>query len=794
MHGRRRITPLRNRQFILPMNPPDVSTHKLSALTRPPRRARSALLTRLLSRLTLPALALCAVTIVEAAPPELATSGNQIVVKATSTPVRLTGVNIPSLEWSLTGEHLAQSLPNAIIDWQAKIIRLPVEQDNWLSPANGAAYKTVVDGVIANASTAGVYVLLDLHEYGQPTANAATFWTDAATRYKNNPAVIFGLCNEPHGTTWTVWRDGDSNGPGMQGLLNAVRATGANNVVTAGGLDFAYNLSGIIAGYALTEATGGNGIVYETHIYPWKGSWQANVGNIAQVYPVLVGEIGHPGVTSFIGLTFEAHPTWVPRILDFVDTHKLNWTGWSFYPGADPRMIVDWEYVPTEFWGTPAFQRLQSYQNPAAEKIAGGTVIGSTGTKANPTSGVITDVTNGAVSAFNGVYTNYFEGAASTGSWTGLDLVEAKRITKVRFMPRASNGALMVGGVFQGSNSATFATPTTLFTIASAPVDTGGVYTSANVTNTGAFRYVRYVGPTGSYSTVASILFYTGDGGAATTAVDDTIVDNSSTTGVTFSPSAADWPLSTNFGGFYGTNYVHDNNTNKGAKSVRFTPNLPARSRYEVFTRWAANSNRSNSIPVDIEHFGGTSFVTVNQQTNGGVWVSLGIYEFNAGTAGSVIFKTACTTGYVTADAVRFVRLNDFIMDTNSPGVTFTPKVADWPSSTTSSGFYGTYYRHDNNTNKGASFVQYAPTLGYAGNYEVFAWWSANANRANNVPITITHASGSATVTVDQRTNGGQWVSLGVYAFNAGSSGTVSISNTGTSGFVIADGVRFTKQ
>jgi|GEM_PF-4243162 len=589
---------------------------------------------------------------VQAAPPELRTSGNKIVVKATGVAVRLTGVNTPSLEWNANGENLANSIPYAITDWHSKIIRLPVDQTTWLSGTSGPAYKTRIDGFIALASSLGAYVILDMHEFGQPTPGATTFWTDAANRYKNNPAVIFGLFNEPHGITWDVWKNGNASGPGLQALLNTVRATGAKNVVLVGGLDYAYDLSGIISGYALTDATG-NGIIYDTHIYPWKGSWQAKVGNVAQVHPVLAGEFGHPGGTTFIGLTFETDATWVPRAMDFVDAHQLHWTGWSFHPGAAPCMISDWNFTPTAYWGVHALARLQAYQNPSSDQIAGGTVIGSTGTRTAPSSGVITDPTYGAVSAFNGVYSNYFDGPTASGSWTGLDLGTAKRITKIRFMPRLNNGNLMVGGVFQGSNSISFSTPTTLYTVASAPVATGGVYTTATVGNTGAFRYVRYVGPAGSYCNVASILFYTGDGIGNTAAVNDKILDNVIAPG-TYKTGA--WVSSTATGGYYGSNYWHDNNTEKGARSVRYTPNLPTDGNYEVYARWTSGTNRATNVPIDIVRSGGTSRVQVNQQNNGGVWVSLGIFPFKAGTGGSVLIDNTDTTLFVIADAVRFVR------------------------------------------------------------------------------------------------------------------------------------------
>ncbi len=65
----------------------------------------------------------------------------------------------------------------------------------------------------------------------------------------------------------------------------------------------------------------------------------------------------------------------------------------------------------------------------------------------------------------------------------------------------------------------------------------------------------------------------------------DVIVDNADATGVVWTGS---WPSSSGSGGHNGPNYQHDNNTGKGTKSVRFTPNLSIDGNYEVFGRWAA--------------------------------------------------------------------------------------------------------------------------------------------------------------------------------------------------------------
>jgi regulation of enolase protein 1 (concanavalin A-like superfamily) len=135
------------------------------------------------------------------------------------------------------------------------------------------------------------------------------------------------------------------------------------------------------------------------------------------------------------------------------------------------------------------------------------------------------------------------------------------------------------------------------------------------------------------------------------------IVDNSQTASVTLTPSNG-WQSASTTVGYVGGNYIHDNASGKGSKSVKFTPDLPVAGSYEVFARWTAEQNRSLSVPFTIVHASGSaSAPPQNQQARGGMWTSLGIFNFNAGTAGSVtVSNTGTATGsYVVADAVSFV-------------------------------------------------------------------------------------------------------------------------------------------
>lgn len=312
------------------------------------------------------------------APLLLHTEGTKIF-DAHGRPVWLSGVNIASLEYRNDGDHVQESVNRAISDWKINLIRLPLAQDRWFGKMKdqtdgGAAYRAIVDHIADTCAAAHVYIDLDLHwsdcgkwvnaggrlgQHNMPDQNSVVFWQDMATRYKNHPYVIFGLYNEPHDVPWEVWRNGGTvtdiparwnpdqtqttyAAVGMQKLYDTVRATGASNVVTVGGLDWAYDLSGVLQGYAITGAN----YVYETHPYPNKKDWDTCFGEVSKKYPVYVGEWGFGG-RNWGGTNGLAYGQ---RLMDYTKAHGIPmWTAWDFSATAGPTMFKNWSYEPTAF-------------------------------------------------------------------------------------------------------------------------------------------------------------------------------------------------------------------------------------------------------------------------------------------------------------------------------------------------------------------------------------------------------------------------------------------------------------
>ncbi|MES2440866.1 MAG: hypothetical protein V4584_17500 [Verrucomicrobiota bacterium] len=93
--------------------------------------------------------------------------------------------------------------------------------------------------------------------------------------------------------------------------------------------------------------------------------------------------------------------------------------------------------------------------------------------------------------AYDGNPATFFD-AQEESAWTGLDFGSgrARRITAIRYIPRAGWAFRSTNGVFEAANLADFSDAVNLHTIPVEPAD--GVYTTISVIHPGLFRYFRY--------------------------------------------------------------------------------------------------------------------------------------------------------------------------------------------------------------------------------------------------------------------------------------------------------------
>ncbi|KAG9019908.1 hypothetical protein FRB90_000039 [Tulasnella sp. 427] len=155
--------------------------------------------------------------------------------------------------------------------------RVPFLVERLSPPANGltgafdSTYLNGLKTIVSYITGKGAYAIIDPHNYlrynGAVVSDATTFatwWTNLANQFKSNPHVIFDLQNEPYGI------DASLVYSYMQAAVNAIRSTGATNLIMVEGTSWtgawSWTSSGNAAAFAsLTDPA--NNIAIEMHQY-----------------------------------------------------------------------------------------------------------------------------------------------------------------------------------------------------------------------------------------------------------------------------------------------------------------------------------------------------------------------------------------------------------------------------------------------------------------------------------------------------------------------------------------------
>jgi endoglucanase len=307
--------------------------------------------------------------------------GNRLV-DSSGMPVRLRGVDRSGTEyacaqgWGIFDGPSDSASVAAIASWHANAVRVPLNESCWLAlsgvaPAySGDNYRRAVADYVDLLSHTGLYVILDLHwsaagnatALGQaPMANrdhSPEFWRQVAATFRGNDRVLFDLFNEPFPDNntdtpeaWRCWREGGTcrgmsfEAAGMQELVEAVRGTGATNVIMLGGIEYAAGLSGWLANKPMDPL---NNLAAAWHIY--NGSWCAartcwdnDAAPVAQQVPLVLGELGQDdGGTGF-----------VDSLMDWMDVRAGSYLAWNWDVWGQPLdLISSYDGTPTVYGQT----------------------------------------------------------------------------------------------------------------------------------------------------------------------------------------------------------------------------------------------------------------------------------------------------------------------------------------------------------------------------------------------------------------------------------------------------------
>jgi endoglucanase len=338
------------------------------------------------------------VTATEVAPvtgsaPQLHVSGNKLV-DANGNTVVLHGVDRSGTEYECVQGNGIFDGPNdqasitAIKSWgPVNAVRVPLNEACWNAESYvnsayaGANYINAIKSYVSLLNSNGIVAILDLHwtdgTYTGPSsgcssaeatcqkpmpdaAEAIPFWTSVANTFKGNDAVIFDLFNEPYasradnGNTAEGWQCWETGSPctgisypvaGMQQMINAVRSTGANNVLMLGGEEYSNDLTDWLQ-YEPTDPD--HNLVASWHSYNFntcstQSCWTSEVAPVAASVPVVAGEIGENDCAG----------TYITPLTTWMESEGISFLAWAwnadFACSSGPGLITDYTGTPTAY-------------------------------------------------------------------------------------------------------------------------------------------------------------------------------------------------------------------------------------------------------------------------------------------------------------------------------------------------------------------------------------------------------------------------------------------------------------
>lgn len=316
------------------------------------------------------------------APMSLKVFGNRFINQRNAT-IQLRGVNFSGTQyacaegWGIFDAPATDASITALKSWKVNAVRLPLNESCWLginrvkAAYSGVNYRNAIAAWVNKLTAASIYVIVDMHWNAPGTAkaldqkpmadrdHAPAYWTSVANTFKTNPAVVFDLYNEPYpdrnrDTTaaWRCVRDGGTcagvgfTAAGSQELVNAVRATGATNVVLVSGPEYAGSVKRWLE-FKPTDPA--NQLAASVHIYgqplgsPYDDTtrWPEMTALKAST-PIVMGEIGDSDCTHRFS----------DKVTAYANTNLISWFAWGWVVSdcaGEPSLLKDYSGTPSGF-------------------------------------------------------------------------------------------------------------------------------------------------------------------------------------------------------------------------------------------------------------------------------------------------------------------------------------------------------------------------------------------------------------------------------------------------------------
>lgn len=195
----------------------------------------------------------------------LSVSGTSLVDK-NGKPYQLRGISTHGLTWfpQYANKDAFTTLRD---EWGANLVRIAMYTDTgdsygYCSGGDKVAIKSQVDSAVSDATSLGMYVIIDWHilNDGNPNKHieeAKVFWDETSAQYANYDNVLYEICNEPNGCQWSDVKTY------AETIIPIIRANDPDAIIIVGTTTWCQDVDTA----ATDPITGYDNIIYSVHYY-----------------------------------------------------------------------------------------------------------------------------------------------------------------------------------------------------------------------------------------------------------------------------------------------------------------------------------------------------------------------------------------------------------------------------------------------------------------------------------------------------------------------------------------------
>lgn len=252
---------------------------------------------------------------------------NKQLCNETGNAIQLRGMSTHGLQW-FGSCHTANAAQTVAKDWGCDVFRAAMYIDEGGYLNNKTGIKTQVENITDWSAQAGMYCIIDWHilNPGDPnlhTADAIEFFRAQAQRNAGKKHVIYELCNEPNGVSWSSIKSY------AEQIIPVIRQYDPEAIILVGTPNWS-GTPGDVSNNPLTGANAYN-VMYTFHFYAGSHYSQNYIDGVIKTVPLFISEWGTSNYSGNGGNDYVNAQKWMDLFAGSNTSGlKISWCNWSF--------------------------------------------------------------------------------------------------------------------------------------------------------------------------------------------------------------------------------------------------------------------------------------------------------------------------------------------------------------------------------------------------------------------------------------------------------------------------------